>query len=298
MESLIIKENNFFEDYTIHWDKPLGTGISGKVFECVDNYDYKYAVKIQPDCEEARREAQIQWDCRGCDHVVELVDVYANLVEEEDKPYLYIIMGYVNNGEFYGYLKENHVSEEEARKLVKQIIQAIDHLHSLNIAHRDLKPENILVHVMYGRKILKLTDFGYAEIDSRKFTEPLYTLYYAAPEVLLNDSRFNKKIEEGVTLYDKRCDLWSLGVITYILLMRYPPFSPKGKGGEMTNEMYQSIVTGSPYYVESDWDKYSDEAHDFVFGLLQSNPGDRQSAKELLQHPWIRPKNSFENLYW
>ena len=298
MDSLIINENDIEEEYTIYWDKPLGIGINGKVFECADSCSRRCAVKILPDCEEARREASIQWECGDCEEIVQIFDVYSNLVGEENKPYLYIVMELVDGGELFDYLYSKRVSEEEAKKLMKQIIKALDHLHSLNVAHRDIKPENILIKKKYGKNVLRLADFGYAETDDIKFNDPFYTFYYAAPEVLVHDPCFNELGQEGATLYDKKCDLWSLGVVAYIMLMGYPPFSSKSKKAEMTADMYQSIITGSFFYQESDWDKYSDEAHDFVFSLLKLNPEDRLSTKELLQHPWINPLDSYQRLYW
>ena len=298
MEALKIKEHNIEKDYTIYWDESLGTGINGEVRVCTDIFLARFAVKILPDCEDTRREVYIQWACKGCEHVVEIVDVYLNVLGEENKQYIFVVMELMDRGELWEYLYNNQVSEDEAKKLLKQIIKALSYLHSHNIAHRDLKPENILMNSHGMSHTLKLADFGYAEEDNRELSDPLYTFFYAAPEVLVNDPLFNKDIKDnGPKPYDKRCDLWSLGVIAYIMLMGYAPFFCKGSV-EMTTSMYKSIVKGDVYYEKSDWDKYSEDASDFVFSLLQVNPEDRPSAKELLQHPWFNPIISSEELYW
>ena len=299
MESLLIQENNIAEDYTIHWQKPLGSGINGEVFLCTNNFTgIQFAVKILPYCGESLDEVFMQWICRESSNIVEIIDVYINGLGDKDDECIFIVMELMNGGELFDHLQRKQVCEEEAKHLVRQIVDALNFLHTNNIAHRDLKPENILMNVSISEKqkeediTLKLADFGYAEQDEQGLTNPLYTLYYVAPEVLLNDTRFNQHSDVSSAscpiTYDKKCDLWSLGVITYIMLMGYPPFSPDGSNIEMTKNMYQSIVTGSFYYEENDWKKYSGDAHDFVFSLLKVNPEERPCARELLLHPWLK----------
>ena len=299
MEILKIKEHNIENDYTISWEEPLGTGVNGDVRVCTDIFQARYAVKILPDCDESRREVYIQWACKGCEHVVDIIDVYLNNLGEENKAYLLVVMELMNEGELWEYLYNNRLSESEAKKLLKQIVKSVRYLHSHNIAHRDLKPENILMNSHGKNHTLKLADFGYAEQDTLELSDPLYTFFYAAPEVLINDPLFNKDIQvDGPKPYDKRCDLWSLGVIAYIMLMGYAPFFSKDSA-EMNPSMYESIVKGDIYYEKSDWAKYSDDASDFVFSLLQVNPDERPSSKELLEHPWFSPSISHgEALYW
>ena len=300
MESLLIQENNIADDYTIHWQKPLGSGINGEVFLCTSNFTgIQYAVKILPYCGESLDEVFMQWTCRESSNVVKIMDVYINGLGENDDECLFIVMELMSGGELFDHLQRKQVSEEEAKQLVRQIVEALNFLHTNNIAHRDLKPENILMNVSTLEKqkqvqediTLKLADFGYADLDEQGLTNALYTLYYVAPEVLLNDTRFNAS--SCPIPYDKKCDLWSLGVIAYIMLMGYPPFSPEGAKIEMTDSMYQSIVSGSFYYEDTDWEKYSSDAHDFVFSLLNVNPEERPCASELLLHPWLNPHSLF-----
>ena len=297
MESLLIQENNIAEDYIIHWEKPLGSGINGEVFLCTNSLTgIQFAVKILPYCGESLDEVSMQWTCRESCNVVKIVDVYINGLGDNDDEFIFIVMELMNGGELFDHLQRKQVCEEEAKQLLRQIVEALNFLHTHNIAHRDLKPENILMNVSISEKqkeeaiTLKLADFGYAEQDEQGLTNALYTLYYVAPEVLLNDARFNEQSDVSAypISYDKKCDLWSLGVIAYIMLMGYPPFSPDGPNIEMTSSMYQSIVAGSYYYEEKDWKKYSGDAHDFVFSLLNVNPEERPCASELLLHTWLK----------
>ena len=307
--NLIIKETNISEKYSIQWDQTLGSGVNGDVYKCTENSTGKvYAVKLLPDCEDSQREVTIQTSCNANEHIVPIYDAYCNAIvmnnkqgTEDEISYnsLFLVMELMNGGELFDHLQQKQVCEEEAKHLVRQIVDALNFLHTNNIAHRDLKPENILMNVSISEKqkeegiTLKLADFGYAEQDEQGLTNPVYTIYYVAPEVLLNDTRFNQHsdVSSCPITYDKKCDLWSLGVITYIMLMGYPPFSPDGSNIEMTKNMYQSIVTGSFYYEENDWKKYSGDAHDFVFSLLKVNPEERPCARELLLHPWLKNTN-------
>ena len=304
MEVITIKETNISENYNIQWDQTIGSGVNGDVYKCTEICTGKVcAVKLLPDGEEAQREVIIQATCNASEHIVPIYDVYCNAIVmkneqgvEEDKGYnsLFVVMELMSGGELFDHLQRKQVSEEEAKQLVRQIVEALNFLHTNNIAHRDLKPENILMNVSTSEKqkqvqediTLKLADFGYADLDEQGLTNALYTLYYVAPEVLLNDTRFNAS--SCPIPYDKKCDLWSLGVIAYIMLMAYPPFSPEEAKTEMTDSMYQSIVSGSFYYEEKDWEKYSSDAHDFVFSLLNVNPEERPCASELLLHPWFK----------
>ncbi|KAI6660582.1 hypothetical protein LOD99_14166 [Oopsacas minuta] len=295
--TLMIQENNIADEYTIHWSKPVGSGINGDVYLCTNNLSgIQYAVKILPFCIEALDEVTLQWSCRESCNIVKIIDVYINGLGDDDEECIFIVMELMNGGELFDHLQQKQISEEEAKQFVKQILKAIEFIHEGNIVHRDLKPENILMDVSTSEEekaesiTLKLADFGYAEMDDNGLTNPLYTLYYVAPEVLSNDTRFRKESDKACPpmTYDKKCDIWSLGVITYIMLMGYPPFSPDGPNIEMTSTMYQSILSGDYYYGEMDWKKYSGDAHDFVFSLLHVNPEDRPCAKELLLHPWLQ----------
>ena len=164
-------------------------------------------------------------------------------------------------------------SEADASKVIKQILSAIKHLHDKNIAHRDLKPENIIFTSSEDQGIsIKLIDFGLSKllgIDNKVMMTKLGTPYYVSPEVL-----------EGI--YDKRCDLWAIGVIAYILLSGTPPFN-----GRNEVEVFNKIRCCDYDFPDKQWSYISDEAKDFISKLLHPEPNKRMSAELALQHPWI-----------
>lgn len=146
-------------------------------------------------------------------NIIKFYEVYA------DHKYYRLVMEYCEGGELFEHLqKKGHFSEGESAQVIKQLLKAIKHLHDMNVAHRDLKPENVILTNKGSKVHVKLIDFGlskfHQENDGTHMNTKLGTPYYVSPEVL-----------EGK--YDKRCDLWSLGVMTYMLLVGYPPFNGK-----------------------------------------------------------------------
>ncbi len=138
-----------------------------------------------------------------------------------DKKYYHLVMELCNGTELFEYLTSiGKFSEADASKVIKQILSAIKHIHDKNIAHRDLKPENIIFTTNEDGTIhIKLIDFGLSKllgIDNMSMMTKLGTPYYVSPDVL-----------EGN--YDKRCDLWAIGVIAYILLSGTPPFNGRNE---------------------------------------------------------------------
>lgn len=125
-----------------------------------------------------------------------------------DATYFHIVMEYCEGGELYEALMANgKFPEEDVAKIIKQILAALKHLHDKNIAHRDLKPENVIIESKEGEMRIKLIDFGLSKLlgkNGKIMMTKLGTPYYVSPEVL-----------EGV--YDKRCDLWAVGVLAFIL---------------------------------------------------------------------------------
>lgn len=161
--------------------------------------------------------------------------------------------------------------------MVRQIAMATAHLHSLNIAHRDLKPENLLYADSSLSAPLKLTDFGFAKETTAglDLKTPCYTPYYVAPEVL------------GPESYDKMCDSWSLGVITYILLCGYPPFY-SNHGAAISPGMRRRIRQGQYDFPNPEWNRVSNQAKDLIRGLLRTDPQSRLTVEQVVNNPWIK----------
>jgi len=194
------------------------------------------------------------------------------MVEAGNK--LYFVMELVTGGELFDRIVEKgSYSEEDAKILVRKIVSAIDYLHKQNIAHRDLKPENLLVKSVEDDTEVKIADFGLSKIiDKDKMMQTACgTPGYVAPEVLLAQG------------YDKEVDMWSIGVITYILLCGFPPFY-----SESVPEVFEQILEAKYDYPEEYWDEISAEAKDFINHLLVVDVTKRLTAEQALNHPWLR----------
>ena len=198
----------------------------------------------------------------------------------EDK--FYIITDYLPEGELYDEIdKKSIFSEREASYIIYQVLSAIRYCHKMRVVHRDIKPENIMI---MGRENgllhVKLIDFGTAKLFNERYKNKALvgSSYYIAPEVIKGK-------------YDEACDLWSIGVIMYILLTGSPPFN-----GENEDEILKSVLIGK---YDTNLDTYktlSNNAKDLITKLLRFNPSERITAKEALMHPWFKTAE-FTNSY-
>ncbi|KAF7208460.1 MAP kinase-activated protein kinase 2 [Nothobranchius furzeri] len=275
--NLQIKKNAITEDYKIT-NQVLGLGINGKVLEIYQkSTGDKYALKMLQDCPKARREVDLHWRASLCSNIVRIVDVYENLYQS--RRCLLIVMEHMDGGELFSRIQDRGdqaFTEKEASDIMKNIGEAIQFLHSINIAHRDVKPENLLYSTKRPSAMLKLTDFGFAKetTSHNSLDTPCYTPYYVAPEVL------------GPEKYDKSCDMWSLGVIMYILLCGYPPFY-SNHGLAISPGMKKRIRMGQYEFPNPEWSDVSEEAKQLIRTLLKTEPTQRMTIAEFMNHPWI-----------
>ena len=190
---------------------------------------------------------------------------------EKDK--VYIVLELCEGGELFDRIVQREFySESDAQQVLRAIASALQHCHAKKIVHRDLKPENILLLNDQPDSPLKIADFGFAkQIDSEDLTTALGTPNYIAPEILNGDP------------YDGAVDLWSLGVIAYVLLCGYPPFY-----AETNVEMFHKIKKGDYKFDSPYWDTISPEAKDLISKLLVINPAARLNIAGVLNHPWMR----------
>merc|ERR1712137_1088831 len=194
----------------------------------------------------------------------------------EDDDTLYIITELVTGGELFDKIVDlGAYTESDAARLVAKMVSAIDYLHSMNIVHRDLKPENLLLKSEGDISEVKLADFGLSKIVSDGVQKQMMqtacgTPGYVAPEVLTADG------------YDKEVDLWSIGVITYILLCGFPPFY-----NEHLPILFEAIMQADYDYPEDYWDEISDTAKNFIDRLLVVDPQKRMTTAQALAHPWL-----------
>ena len=270
---------NIFEKYDII--KELGSGSFGKVYEIrnkITNICYackelsKKKIK-KKDIEKFNTEISI---LRKSDHpnIIKIYEIY------EDEHEINLIMEECTGGELFDDIV-NHIdqkkmySEKEACHIFKQLMSAIAYCHSQGIAHRDLKPENILFLNRNIDSPIKVIDFGLSKIFgdyynkiNNKMNTKVGTAYYVSPEVLAG-------------IYDEKCDIWSAGVILYILLSGVPPFN-----GPNDNEIYKKIVNKKFEFPDKYWAHISNDAKDLINKML-CEPIDRLTAQEVMQHVWV-----------
>uniref|UniRef100_A0A8C5H5N6 non-specific serine/threonine protein kinase n=1 Tax=Gouania willdenowi TaxID=441366 RepID=A0A8C5H5N6_GOUWI len=268
---LEFKRNAVTDDYKVT-TQVLGLGINGKVLECYcKKTGEKCALKILRDTPKARREAELHWRVSGGPHIVRILSLYENL--HQGNKCLLIVMECMEGGELFSRIQARG---DQVSEIMHNIGTAIDYLHRMDIAHRDVKPENLLYTIKESNATLKLTDFGFAkETKLHKSLEtPCYTPYYVAPEVL------------GPEKYDKSCDMWSLGVIMYILLCGFPPFY-SNTGQAISPGMKQRIRLGQYEFPNPEWADVSEEAKQLIVQLLKTDPNERMSIEQFKNHPWI-----------
>lgn len=200
----------------------------------------------------------------------------------EDEAYLYIITELCTGGELFDRIieksnsSEKHFSEIDAARLTWCILDALDYCHNeLNIVHRDLKPENFLFRDESDESDIVIIDFGLSRFGPDEqvgfMKTKVGTPYYIAPEVL------NRH-------YDKSCDLWSVGVVVYILLSGIPPFY-----GESDQDIFRMIRKAEvDFPAEYGWDGVSAAAKAFIHRLLNKNPAERPTAAEAKLDPWLQ----------
>lgn len=270
-------EGNPYNNYTII--TLLGKGTFGKVYKVMHTKTQVYrAMKVinkyssnlnKENEEDILREISI---LMNLDHP-NIIKVFEFYNSHRD---IFIITELCTGGELFDRILEiKYFSEDTAAHIMKQLLSAVSLCHSHNIVHRDLKPENILIESNEERNknffSIKIIDFGTSLIHKR--TSMMKTItgtsYYIAPEVLHSN-------------YNEKCDLWSCGVIMYILLCGKPPFN-----GASDNEIYSRVSEGEYYMDEEVWKNISYEAKDLMSKLLEKDIKKRLSAKDALQHEWF-----------
>jgi len=276
--TLQVKTHPITDDYRLS-STVLGLGINGKVVECYGSDGLKCALKVLKDNTKSRREIDLHWRSSGCKHIVNIRDVYEN--SYNGQKCLLVVMECMEGGELFTRIQDRTAfNEREAAEIVKDICIAVKYLHDLNIAHRDLKPENLLYTNKENNSVLKLTDFGFAKETLARDTlqTPCYTPYYVAPEVL------------GPERYDKSCDIWSLGVIMYILLCGFPPFY-SNHGLPISPGMKRRIRSGQYEFPNPEWQNVSNDAKDLIKGCLKTNPEERLTIDQVIKNKWISQYN-------
>ncbi|XP_054809083.1 calcium-dependent protein kinase 26-like [Prosopis cineraria] len=256
--------------------RKLGHGQFGTSFLCVEKATGKeYACKsiakrkllAYEDVEDVRREVQIMHHLSGCPNVISIKGAY------EDPVAVHVVMELCAGGELFDRIVERgHYTERKAAKLARTIVSVIEACHSLGVMHRDLKPENFLFVSKHEDSPLKAIDFGLSTFfkPGETFTDVVGSPYYVAPEVLRK-------------CYGPEADVWSAGVMIYILLCGVPPF-----WAETEEDIFDEVLRGKLDFSSDPWPKISESAKDLVRKMLNRDPRKRITAHEVLCHPWIR----------
>jgi len=187
---------------------------------------------------------------------------------------LYLILEFASGGELFdAIVNRGNYTELEAARLVKQIVEAMGYVHSHGIAHRDLKPENLLLANEPGQPdLIKIADFGLSkDFGAEQMATSCGTPDYVAPEVL------------GGEVYDSAVDIWSIGVITYVLLCGFPPFY-----GESQKELFENIMKGNYDFPDPEWSGVSQDAKNFIKAMLVVEPDKRYTAQQCLNDKWLK----------
>ncbi|MES1922081.1 hypothetical protein MHBO_003599, partial [Bonamia ostreae] len=264
---------NFYSLYTLK--DVLGTGRFSSVHSCKKNTTNRdYAVKIIDRTDMTERELEslrLELSIIKLLHhpnVTQICDVF------EEKNSTYIVMRLFTGGDLFERVKSKGVLEEKKAKAVMwRIFDAVRYIHSLGIAHRDLKPENILLREENDDEQVAVCDFGLSDfLGPDSFLNlPCGTLSYVAPEVLIGEG------------YGKEIDLWSLGVIMYVVLRGALPFSGKDRKTIMNRIKTQKLTFSS-----EKWATISSEAKDLITKLLQIKPENRINITDAMNHSWFQ----------
>jgi calcium-dependent protein kinase len=192
----------------------------------------------------------------------------------EDSTYIYIVTELLTGGELFDMLiKEGKFDEEKTAEIARQTLVALAYCHASQLAHRDLKPQNLLIESKEGKIFIKLIDFGLSKFFDKDtiFKEALGTPLFMAPEILKQQP------------YSYKVDIWSLGIMIFMMLTGKMPFPAKDP-----KSLFKSIA--SAHITRSSFDSFSylsSDAIDFMVCCLESVPEDRWEASKLLDHPWI-----------
>ncbi|VAH44648.1 unnamed protein product [Triticum turgidum subsp. durum] len=254
----------------------LGRGEFGVTYLCTDRATRealacksisKKKLRTAVDVEDVRREVEIMRHLPKHPNIVTLRDTY------EDDNAVHLVMELCEGGELFDRIvARGHYTERAAAVVTKTIVEVVQMCHKHGVMHRDLKPENFLFANKKETAALKAIDFGLSVFftPGERFTEIVGSPYYMAPEVLKRN-------------YGQEVDVWSAGVILYILLCGVPPFWAETEQG-----VAQAIIRSVIDFKRDPWPRVSDNAKDLVRGMLNPDPRRRLTAQQVLDHPWLQ----------
>jgi len=267
-----VREPSFDDKYTL--GRKIGEGTFSAIIEAnkrgtSESYPVKILTKARLTKEDEvalKNEISVLNELKH-EHITRLYEVF------EEKRFWYIVTEKMTGGELFDRIVSKSVyNEKEARDVCKILFEAIGFCHSKSVAHRDLKPESLLLKSDKNDSDVKIAGFGFAKkvLTPNLLTTQCGTPGYVAPEIL-----------EGIA-YGTKCDMWSLGVIIYIILGGYPPFNEQNQF-----ELFREIRKGQYEFHKEYWGSVSADAKDLISSLLTVQPSKRITADQALQHRWM-----------
>ncbi|XVF27867.1 hypothetical protein REPUB_Repub14bG0146200 [Reevesia pubescens] len=254
----------------------LGRGQFGITYLCIENSTgntyacksiLKRKLRNKLDREDIKKEIQIMQHLSGQPNIVEFRGAY------EDRQSVHLVMELCAGGELFDkIIAQGHYSERGAAAMFRSVVNVVHTCHFMAVMHRDLKPENFLLSSKDEGAMLKATDFGLSVFieEGKLYRNIVGSAYYVAPEVLKRS-------------YGKEIDIWSAGVILYILLSGVPPFWAETEKG-----IFDAIAEGKLDFESQPWPSISESAKDLVRKMLTMDPKKRLTAAQVFEHPWMR----------
>ncbi|KAE8692893.1 Calcium-dependent protein kinase 7 [Hibiscus syriacus] len=277
-----VPKENIEEKYLV--DRELGRGEFGVTYLCIDRGTRellacksisKRKLRTAVDIEDVRREVAIMKHLPKDSSIVSLKEAC------EDDNAVHLVMELCEGGELFDRIvARGHYTERAAAAVTRTIVEVVQLCHKHGVIHRDLKPENFLFANKKESSPLKAIDFGLSIFfkPGERFSEIVGSPYYMAPEVLKRN-------------YGPEIDIWSAGVILYILLCGVPPFWAESEQG-----VAQAIIRGLIDFKRDPWPNISDCAKSLVRQMLEPDPKLRLTAKQVLEHPWLQNAKKAPNV--
>lgn len=278
----ISAEQGFDDRFEVDEVSPLGSGKFSVVYLCWERQQpqQRYALKVistaQDDHAALTRiyeEINILKVLGSHPSIIQLVDMDETALNQ-----IRLVLELCGGGELYDRIQsKKFFPEHEAKLLVRNLLQALAFIHSRGIMHRDLKPENILMVSKVSHTDIKVSDFGLARLAADyprrlpRSNSICGSDFYLAPELIRQEE------------YGREIDIWSSGVVTYVVLSGSLPFF-----NSVLHKLYRQIVEVDVSFPGPSWQHVSNGAQDFILRLLQAKPGNRLSAEQASNHPWLR----------
>mmetsp|Transcript_6064 Transcript_6064/g.11062 ORF Transcript_6064/g.11062 Transcript_6064/m.11062 type:complete len:554 (-) Transcript_6064:486-2147(-) len=255
-------------------EEKLGEGAFAVVKKATNRQTGKvYAIKIvdrsnlDRNMEDALKDEIFILNELNHSHIMGLDDVIVTINN------YFLVTEYLEGGELFDRIVDkNSYTESEARDCCRIVFDGLAYCHRKGVVHRDLKPENLLLQYKHSDSEIKIADFGFAKVApaENSLTTICGTPGYVAPEILRKQK------------YGSKADMWSMGVIVFILIGGYPPFY-----AETERDIFRLTVAGKFSFDEAHWGHISPGAKDFISSMLTTNPSKRASAEEVLRHTWM-----------